>query len=1349
MPARSKSVSQAQPLIPVQGRFLGYPRHRLLVRHNRKPSLLCYDESAIRMKMIFQLNWPRVILLAAGLALAPATRAANRTWTGAANGDGSWTNAANWGGAAPANSDALFFAGINGLVSTNNFAVTNSYSGLTFNAGSGPFTLKGTGIALTGGITNYSVLSQTNNLDLQVGDLVVSVTNAGTLILNGVAASTSGSLTKVGAGTLVLNALNTYPGGTTIRQGTIRMPSSGRLGAPGGPLYLDGGTLQIGNSVTLANRAVTLYPGGGTFSLDQISYLTVTNDISGPGALSKTGPGALVLSGAVTSTGPVTVLGGTLYADGAMTGPASVTVYSGGTLGGNGSIFGDVTVQDGGTLAPGTNTVHGSSTLTVSNLTLNPNSILRMNVNVPGVLGGTNDLILVHGNLTLDGILKVSGKGTNGIYPLIKYDGVLTDNVMQMGPAVNGTLIVDTTNKIISLNAVSFPPAPPTPMRMFFIGNSLTYTYDIPGTMAGLAAAANDWFSYQAVLISGETLQGHTSNLTTFATIDTGAFDIVMLQEYSNRSTIPSDRDNLMYPAVRLFNSHITAHGEKTMLYETWGYPNGDPGACWRYDTPVQYQGCGSVNMLIAVRMGYARIANELSAAISPVGLAWLTVRTERPDINMYYDTVGDYHPSPAGSYLAACVHYASVFGRTPVGNAYMGNYLTDASVAAYLQSVAERTVFQDPWAYDAYGFAPNRFYWASRWTDYTNQSFSRLPGVVISGNGGLPSPSVKLDTAAGTTNNVYLGVFGYNYESAGQGRLYISPGGSLTVTSDLVVGKEGGGWVQQNGGMLQINGALRLAEQPRASGSYNLAGGILSASRIAAGLGAASFSITGGQLSFADFGAATNALSLVQAGGTLAPSGAATIHGGYTMSNSATLALVLGSATNSLKVAGGAANLGGTLSLSLAPGFTPAPGQQFPLVTAGGITGRFSQVLQPGLLPSGMTLTVTYTPTSVIANVVLLAPSGLIAWWPGEGNANDLAGANNGALLGGATATAPGKVGQAFSFDGTNGYVSIPDSPILRPANFTIEAWVRFTSLDSAGSGSSPAGDQYIVFKQNTRTSDFEGFELGKTRVAGGDVFRLRIASATGQPAEIDSATLVTPSVWYHVAGVRGSNFTQLYVNGRLESQTNVSFPQDYGTNALFFGTSGQSYWDHKFAGLLDEVSFYNRALSTDEIAAIYAAGSAGKSQDVYVTVQPQNQTAMTGSSVTFAAQAVGPVLSYRWLHNNSNAVAGAASSTLSLTNITLSQAGSYAVIASNYAGVVLSDSVSLVVTPSLGIAMPITVSGDVGSSWRIDYVNDLGPTNNWVPLVTVTLTNTSQVYSDSSALLQPQRYYRVVPLP
>src|SRR5204862_4362621 len=127
-----------------------------------------------------------------------------------------------------------------------------------------------------------------------------------------------------------------------------------------------------------------------------------------------------------------------------------------------------------------------------------------------------------------------------------------------------------------------------------------------------------------------------------------------------------------------------------------------------------------------------------------------------------------------------------------------------------------------------------------------------------------------------------------------------------------------------------------------------------------------------------------------------------------------------------------------------------------------------------------------------------------------------------------------------------------------------------------------------------------FEGIDFSKTRVGASDVFRFLVTSATGQEVELHSASVLSTGVWYHVAAVRGSNFLQLYVNGQLERQTNVSFPQDYGSLPLFFGSSGQSYWDHKLRGLLDEVSLYNRALSSNEIAAIYGIGAVGKCKAV-----------------------------------------------------------------------------------------------------------------------------------------------------
>ena len=75
----------------------------------------------------------------------------------------------------------------------------------------------------------------------------------------------------------------------------------------------------------------------------------------------------------------------------------------------------------------------------------------------------------------------------------------------------------------------------------------------------------------------------------------------------------------------------------------------------------------------------------------------------------------------------------------------------------------------------------------------------------------------------------------------------------------------------------------------------------------------------------------------------------------------------------------------------------------------------------------------------------------------------------------------------------------------------------------------------------------------------------------------------------------------------GNWRAQTNVSFAQDYGTLPLYFGTSGQTYWDGKLKGTLDEVSLYNRALSSNEVAAIYAAGAAGNAKGPALRFSPR----------------------------------------------------------------------------------------------------------------------------------------------
>ncbi len=525
------------------------------------------------------------------------------------------------------------------------------------------------------------------------------------------------------------------------------------------------------------------------------------------------------------------------------------------------------------------------------------------------------------------------------------------------------------------------------PMRMLFLGNSLlgissSYSNNIPGILTNLAGNLGVPVTYSRVANSSWELRDHATNAPSTNAINTGNYDFVVLQEQTDNPSQPSVRTSKMFPACRTLNTLITNHGEKTMFYDTWGYLNGDTTAhCNGYDIPAQYKTCdggfGSFSaMNIATRQGYAMIANELGATISPVGLAWARVRVERPDIAIYItdDSLADRHPNSYGAYLAACVFYSTVFGRSPEGSTYYStNNINDAQ---YLQRIAAETVLDDPFANDAYGFGPNRFRWAFAWANYTNPASAPANTTVISGASATPSPSVRLDANVGTIGNIRLGTLDTTYSKLGEGRLYITAGGSLVVTGSVSVGREGKGFVRQNGGTLAVNGALTLGELAGSAGQYTLSNGTLRAAQILNGSGNGAFQFRGGALSFAQYGSAARPLSLDAEAGVLSltnTSSSVPLYGNFTNRNPATLAIELGSSASALAVSGSAV-LGGTLRLNRAPGFTPSSGQQITLLSAASLSGSFTNVVVPPIGADGMGFVVSVTATSVLATATNFA---------------------------------------------------------------------------------------------------------------------------------------------------------------------------------------------------------------------------------------------------------------------------------------------------------------------------------------------------------------------------------------
>ncbi|HLL76958.1 MAG TPA: LamG-like jellyroll fold domain-containing protein, partial [Pyrinomonadaceae bacterium] len=260
------------------------------------------------------------------------------------------------------------------------------------------------------------------------------------------------------------------------------------------------------------------------------------------------------------------------------------------------------------------------------------------------------------------------------------------------------------------------------------------------------------------------------------------------------------------------------------------------------------------------------------------------------------------------------------------------------------------------------------------------------------------------------------------------------------------------------------------------------------------------------------------------------------------------------------------------------------------------------------GVEQDGTYLVKTDLPLTVSSLPVCVAPpSNLVAWYPGDGNAFDIQGANHGTLQNGATFAA-GQVGQAFSFDGVDDYVRINDAPVLDiTGDLTIDAWIN-------PSGSF-GGGVTIVTKRDADNSDVT-YDL----YLGPDG-RLNFASQQGGGGfiAVTTSAAIPQNQWTHVAAaIAGANL-KLYVNG-VESASNTTYPARTASDGpLTIGATEATTCPGGacgfFPGLIDEVEIFTRGLSAAEVQAIYNADTAGKCKSAAAAVLSVTNTNDSGA--------------------------------------------------------------------------------------------------------------------------------------
>ena len=232
---------------------------------------------------------------------------------------------------------------------------------------------------------------------------------------------------------------------------------------------------------------------------------------------------------------------------------------------------------------------------------------------------------------------------------------------------------------------------------------------------------------------------------------------------------------------------------------------------------------------------------------------------------------------------------------------------------------------------------------------------------------------------------------------------------------------------------------------------------------------------------------------------------------------------------------------------------------------------------------------------------------NGLVGFWSFSENkisgttvADESGQGNNGTLTNGPK-KAPGKIGQALSFDGVNDYVGFGNILDIPSGDFTYTAWFNLRQFNSNNFG------ERLVAKGSTGnyaryTFDIYGPDAGASQ--GKLEFYYCEGTSSGPCTGYAVATVETVSVnqWYLGVVTRTGSTARIYLNGSLSNTatlgtggtiTNTNF--EIGRTSRDWHT-GDIWRADYFNGLIDEVRVYNRALTADEIKRLYRIGASTK---------------------------------------------------------------------------------------------------------------------------------------------------------
>jgi hypothetical protein len=242
------------------------------------------------------------------------------------------------------------------------------------------------------------------------------------------------------------------------------------------------------------------------------------------------------------------------------------------------------------------------------------------------------------------------------------------------------------------------------------------------------------------------------------------------------------------------------------------------------------------------------------------------------------------------------------------------------------------------------------------------------------------------------------------------------------------------------------------------------------------------------------------------------------------------------------------------------------------------------------------------FTATLSFAQVPNYVPTnGLVGWWPFSGNAIDSSGNGNNGTVNGATLTADrnGLASKAYSFDGVDDFIDCPDNPFDFGANdFTVSAWINRGSSSNYG---------MIFSKERALSPDIYQFRLFisngiYTNALNKACFFIQDANNNFLPQptmpngyNLQSNSPIQVNQWVHIVIVRNGINYNFFQDGILIATAIAPAGLNFSNNNNFrigarYTTNGTSAQDF-FNGKIDDIAFWNRALTQCEISDLYNA--------------------------------------------------------------------------------------------------------------------------------------------------------------